>query len=337
MAAETLTILQDSLTQAYSSRFEELFTRKIKPDSPIDTIYGYLQSIGAIGVGQLDMTGMGGGGDKAARIVVKTSTGNSVTPYVSGDLRPAGGSRSYDTAEWEWRNYWVTMHMRGDAYRAATAGARYNNVDAWAEKMEDGFMDLKDQIETDLAGSGGSNRIDGLDAIFNDANTYAGIDRTSVAGWKPYKKDAGSATITKAMLDDVDLVLRDTRRVNYDHILVPLKQDQKLGDLVDARRRDVSDILPGALLYKGRRIIPLGGLTDSHAFFVDSRQFFLRFQPFRAGALNGALMQPSNMDGIPFGLIAEDDGSDGVAVTMAVSLNVGYRNTWRAAYIDALG
>lgn len=335
MSAETLSNIQNSLVNAYSSRFQEIFLRRVKEGAPIDSMFDYIRRFGRVGIGQLDLVG-DGGGDKAARIVVKTSTGNTVSTFDSGDPRPAGSQLSDTTAEWEWRRYWTTIHLRGDAFRAATAGARYNGVDLLSEKVEDGFKDIKDQIDTDLCGAGGSGAIDGIDAAINDSGTYAGIDRATVANWKSYKKAAGAATITKAMMDDVDLTMRNNRRVSYRHILAPLKQEQKLGDLVDARRRDVNDILPGSLMYNGRPIIPIGGLTESHLYFINPDHIRMQFQPFPDGVLNGALQQGTNMDGVPFGLIVNDDGSDGVSVTIAVSCNLAYLNPWESGFIDDL-
>tara|TARA_Y100000310_G_scaffold297770_2_gene331072 strand:+ start:515 stop:1546 length:1032 start_codon:yes stop_codon:yes gene_type:complete len=341
MSAETITAFGNTLIDAYSQRSEEIFVRRIKPDSPVNTLFDYIRSLpgeGVLGVGQLDIDGINGGGQYAGRKIIKTSTGNTVSTFVSGDPRPGGGVHTDTTAQWEWRNYWTTIHMRGDILRAGTSGAMWTNMDAWAEKMESAFADIYDQIDTDLCGAGGSGKIDGIDAIFGDTNTYANIDRTSVLNWKSYKKTA-SAALSLSLLNDVDLTLRSTRRVNYDHILVPIEQEYKAADIIDARRRNVNDIYPGDVIYKGRPIIPIAGLESTHAYFCNSRNWRMRFQPFRNGSLLGVEnpnAQSVVREGVPFGLFIGDDGSDGLLVTIAMSCNVMYLNTWESAWLDAL-
>ncbi len=339
MSAETLTTHQERLVSAYSSRFENAFLRRVK-DGPISSFFQWLQSIGATRLGQLDIDGINGGGDKAARINVTTATGNSVSSYTSGDPRPTGGTLTDYTATHEWRPMWGAAHMRGDLFRRAVAAAMWNQSSAWADKMETLLDDIVDTVDSQLIGSGGSGAIDGLGAIYADTNTYAGIDRTAVANWKPYKKDAGAAAVTKALLDDVHKVLSDTRRVAYDVILCGCTQFQKLEDIIDGRRRDATDIAPATIMYRGRPIIELAGLSDTEIYFARQRNFALPFETYPDGQIAPGVSTPLQRGltakGLPFGLFLESDGSDGINLTAAVSANLVYRNTWEAGYLTNL-
>ena len=343
MASETLTTLAEQLKNAVAPTFQEAFARPADPNTlgDINSLFQLVRSRGLINFGQYDMTGAGGG-DMAGRWLVKSATGNTYSSFDSGEARPAGGTVTDALAVMAWKRIWATESMRGDAYRASQGSAMWNGQSAWVTKTLDLFKDALDKIDTMIVGDGSGNSSkdwDGLDnALGSDTNSYAGINRTTAANayFRPFEVAGGSVDITKALLDSVHSTLVDTRAVNYDVLLCSETQAEKLENLLDARRTNPSDIAPGMPTYRGRPIVALRGCQNDVIYFAKMDNFRLQIQPWLPGPLDGALAQGANINGLPVGLMVNDDNSDGASLTMGIEGNFFYLNPWESGWISAL-
>lgn len=72
-------------------------------------------------------------------------------------------------------------------------------------EIQDAAADLSDKIAQDIYQSTGSAGLAGLPAIFDTANTYAGIDRTSAAYWQALVVDAAAGALGTGTFYDAEL------------------------------------------------------------------------------------------------------------------------------------
>lgn len=108
--------------------------------------------------------------------------------YAEGADVAAYGSDSQKQAVLSWGQYRAPFAVSGLALAAAaTSRTPEGNVELWARNMENSATKLASLLNADLFVGTGANKLIGLDdAIGDDVNTYATIDRTVDTYWKPY-------------------------------------------------------------------------------------------------------------------------------------------------------
>lgn len=119
--------------------------------------------------------------------------------YTEGADASNFGSNSQTAATLNWGMYRANSHISGTARRAAALSeSPEGNQDLMGQNIIDAAEDLTSRINVALYnGAGTGTTIAGLDvAIGDDANTYAGIDRSQAgnATFRPYVIDPGSLT-----------------------------------------------------------------------------------------------------------------------------------------------
>ena len=79
-------------------------------------------------------------------------------------------------------------------------------------EIADAAADLSDKIAQDVYLSTGSAGLTGLPAIFDTANTYAGIDRSTAAYWRGLVVDAATAALSTGTFYDAELAYFDRNK-----------------------------------------------------------------------------------------------------------------------------
>lgn len=328
--------LANVLKKGYSATVEKAFTRLVDTsEAEIESFFQYLQTIpGAVDFGAYDNT-EGQGGDKAARFLVKYATGNTVTAYGPGDKRPSGGVPLWRQAELDWRSVWTSVGMTGRALRAALAAQTWDNMDKWNEHMEDALDDIFDELDRQLVladGTGQSNKeMHGLANIAVQTGSVYGIDMGTYAWWKPVYKNLSGAEPT---IDDFDYITKTckARGFMFDAIVVSEFRAQKLRQLRTAAERNPGDLSSPLLSYRGKPIFALQRIPDDKIFFFRNKHHRCRIQRWPEDPTG--LQSSTNHRGLPFGLIPNDDGSDGIGLTLALEGNYVYKNMYEFAYMD---
>jgi hypothetical protein len=119
--------------------------------------------------------------------------------HTDGEAAANFGSDAQDDAILSWGLYRSNFHVTKLAMDAAgSAMAPLGNRRLWARNQQNAMAKLADTLEiAAFNGAGTGTTIAGLDvAIGDDANTYAGIDRSSGSNayWRPTVVDPGSLT-----------------------------------------------------------------------------------------------------------------------------------------------
>lgn len=136
-----------------------------------------------------------GGGKNLA--LVAQGDGAIAEEYNDGADAANFGSDEQDPAIWAWGLHRGLFHTSTLARDAASSAYQPEGLrDLIGRGIVDATMKVTDLINNKLyTGSGSGNRIAGFDvAIGDDTNTYASIDRTSNAYWRPYVVDPGVST-----------------------------------------------------------------------------------------------------------------------------------------------
>lgn len=332
-----LTNLANVLTQGYAPEVERNFTRLVDtPGTQVISFTQLLQSIqGAIEFGSYDNTG-GNGGDKAGRWLAKYGTGNTVTAYGPSDRRPSSGTGStWRQAELDWRSIWVSIGLTGKALRAAMAQQRWDNISTWEQHMEDGLDDLFDELDRMLVladGTGQSNKeFHGLAYFLVQTGTVYNINMGTYTWHKPAYKDLSNVEPT---VDDFENIWEQclTRGWEPDHILCSPFRARKLRDLRVSAERNPTDLRPNQLSFNGVPITPINRFPNDKIFFGRRKHHKLRIQRWPMDPTG--LQSSTNHRGMPFGLIPNDDGGDGVGLTLALEGNYLYKNLYECAFME---
>lgn len=127
------------------------------------------------------------------------SSGANAEAYAEGADAANFAADSQSSAILQWSFYRSNFSVSGYAKAAArTSRTPEGNIELIARDMLNATAALSDKLNKDLyVGLSGQTpgEIVGLDeAIGDDANTYATIDRTTSAFWRPYVVDPGAAT-----------------------------------------------------------------------------------------------------------------------------------------------
>lgn len=107
------------------------------------------------------------------------------------------GSDSQTQALLSWGRVGGAFHVTGSAQRAAASAAAGpgGTRDLIGRNMRNAIAKVASTVNAQCFSGTGANQIQGLDdAIAQTANTYATIDRSSVAFWRPTVADPGALT-----------------------------------------------------------------------------------------------------------------------------------------------
>jgi hypothetical protein len=127
---------------------------------------------------------------------VAQSSGAVAESYAEGADATNFGSDAQAPTILSWGEYRSNFHVTGLAMAtAATSATPMGNQQLWKRNMVDAGGVLTSLINADVYVGNAANKIVGLsEAIGSVSNTYAGIDRTTEAYWRPYVIDPGVAT-----------------------------------------------------------------------------------------------------------------------------------------------
>lgn len=128
-----------------------------------------------------------------------TTTGHISEAYSEGADATNFGSDGQASAIMNWGLYRANFHVSKLAMdTAGSSSTPVGNRTLWANNLVNASAKLTDDLEGlsfTGAGTGATAILSGLDVAIGDtANTYAGIDRTANAYWRPTVVDPGSAT-----------------------------------------------------------------------------------------------------------------------------------------------
>ena len=161
--------------------------------------------------------------------------------YTDGAAAANFGSDEQNDAILSWALYRSNFHVTKLALDAAGSSATpVGNRQLWARNQMNATMKLVDTLETALFnGAGTGTTVAGLDvAIGDDTNTYATIDRSTSAYWKPYVVDPGAATPISFEQIRTDLgTIADNCGEQPDIAVCPTAVFNKVAALFDPNRR----------------------------------------------------------------------------------------------------
>ncbi len=240
------------------------------------------------------------------------------------------GSDSQTPASIPFGRYWANFHVTGSALAAsATSRTPAGNIQLWARQMVNGAEALAKKMDTDLfVGASGGNTFVGLDeAIGDDANTYATIDRGANAFWRPTVVDASGAAITFAAIRSDLAAIKVASGYKPDIAIVSPAMYNKIAALYDPQKQYVFQVVNsvqsagqeimldggvGAIKFDGTYFVEDSFCPDSSIYYLNSRYVRIEYMPAEASLAMGlgdeAMMLGGLSDGfdvIPFNMVME--------------------------------
>lgn len=191
-------------------------------------------------------------GEGGSMSLVAQGSGAVAETFAEGAPVVNFGTDSQKAALLPWGRYRSNIHTSFSALaRARNSRTPEGNINLWLRNIEDSAQALASQMNGGVytgAGIAGNAFVGLADAIGDDANTYAGIDRSDPANayWRPYVIDPGAPTaitfdqirkdleaiyIASGTRPDVALVHPATRRA-IASLFDPLKQYVMRTDVV---------------------------------------------------------------------------------------------------------
>ncbi len=150
--------------------------------------------------------------------------------FAEGANDPAADEFEYANAALSWGQYHAKITL-GGLSRDVLAVANEEFILGYVEEqMAEAFREMVSRIDTHLRGGVNANGIVGIVAAIDDANTYAGLDRTSVTSFACYINDNGGTprALSMALMDTVHRQFVDVIGGNYTEIWTSLAQAQAL-------------------------------------------------------------------------------------------------------------
>lgn len=215
---------------------------------------------------------------------VSAGTGDADNIADGGTL-PAAKSEEYDDAELNYKIF-IKMVRVGRLVKMGSV-----NKDEFFSKAPDALQHqvnraipqmartIHKQIIATTAPS--ANALVGLgDAVGNDSNTYAGIDRSTEAWWQPYVNDnpAGNRSLSEALMIDVFDTLTDDREAETSEIWCGVTAWNALVSILDTlmpgRRTSGEEIRAGVIsqTWKGIPCIRMTGMDVNAMYFLDFQE-----------------------------------------------------------------
>lgn len=184
------------------------------------------------------------GAGKNCAFAIKTS-GIVAEEYDDGDDATNFGSNAQADAVLQWSLQRANFRVTGLAQAAARKSTSpLGNLEPWADNMVDAAGALASRVNGQLyVGAGTGRKIAGLDVAIGDlANTYATIDRTTNADWRPTVVDPGSPTaLTLALLRDDIRKIYEKSGFRPDLAMVSPTVFNIIGALFDPNRNYMQD------------------------------------------------------------------------------------------------
>lgn len=178
------------------------------------------------------------------------SSGQVAENYSEGADASNFGSDAQSEAILQWGHYRANFHVRGTARRAA---ATSRSPDGVAQLLATNMFSANEALVSTLnaamfSGAGTGTLIGGLDVAIGDTtNTYAMIDRSSNAFWRPYVANPGVATALTFDQIRFDLgAIYDASGEQPDIAICPTAVFNKVGGLFDSTRRYIVDTITTA-------------------------------------------------------------------------------------------
>lgn len=232
---------------------------------------------------------------------VKVAGASNAAPFAEGDAAPSADEFEKVQASLAWGNYHTTVSLGGLSSKVLAAANATYIANYMQEQFADSFADLVDEINADLLGGATTNGITGITSAISDTGTYAGISRSSYAGWQSYVNDNSSTPrpLTMALMDTTFKNLVDTNGGNFSHILCDQDTFDEYTALTSGNGYPASARLmvgqgdtslsavagyTGAS-YRGRPIVPIPGYTATRMDFVD-------LNALRIEVLDGFSLEP---------------------------------------------
>lgn len=164
------------------------------------------------------------------RFKVKSAGHTGAVAFAEGDADPAADEFEFVNASLNWGQYHAKITL-GGLSRDILAVANEEYILGYIEEQtREAIKELVSRVDTHLRGGVNANGITGLTAAIDDANTYAGIDRTSVTAFACYVNDNGGTprALSITLMDTVHRQFVDVIGGNYTEIWTSLAQAQAL-------------------------------------------------------------------------------------------------------------
>ena len=178
------------------------------------------------------------------------SSGQVAENYSEGADASNFGSDAQSEAILQWGHYRANFHVSGTARRAA---ATSRSPDGVAQLLATNMFSANEALVSTLnaamfSGAGTGTLIGGLDVAIGDTtNTYATIDRSSNAFWRPTVSNPGVATALTFDQIRSDLgAIYDASGEQPDIAICPTAVFNKVGGLFDSTRRYTVDTITTA-------------------------------------------------------------------------------------------
>lgn len=211
------------------------------------------------------------------------------------------GSDLPHIAALNWANYRANFRLTDLARAAARAsGGPGALVNLWAHNMVNSISKMASVLNKDAYSGPGGNALTGLDTALDNANTYAGVDRTLAgnAGFRSTVIDPGTPTaVTLGLIrDDLRVIYELSGEMPKFAIVNPTTYN-KVGALFDNQRFYMVDILSTA---RGevRLDASIGGIIVEGCTF-------LRDKDATAGRIYYL-----NPDSVAFAYVPQDNAAD---------------------------
>jgi hypothetical protein len=232
---------------------------------------------------------------KGLRWKVKTTGMSEASTFAEGATYPEGDRFTESEAFIGWARYVQTIELTGDAktqlenYGSAQMIANY-----FAQQQEEAIRAMQSAQDADALSGDNTNGLTGITSMIADANTYAGLDRTTVTNWQSYENTTASG-VTMAILDDMHNELTDTRRGNYTAILSDTQRLDEYTSLTSGNGApNTINMNAGGIFaagwngatYRGRPWIAIPGYTANRIDFIDENGLFAEeFETLRVSDL----------------------------------------------------
>ena len=224
-----------------------------------------------------------------------------------------------------------------DFARSAARSSRTpeGNIELIARDIQNGAATLSSKINVDLF-TGQSGQTPGQIVGFDEAigltnNTYATIDRSSAAYWRPYVVDPGSATVlTQAQVrTDLSTIMKaggvkpNLALVGPDTLnaIRATFDGQIIYDLLNVQTNDGEIALnagTGAIRFGGCAFVEDKDCTEGKIYYLNTDAVEVQHLPFDGPAMGGADEQMDSdltdgVEAIPFGMKIEALSRNGPA------------------------